>query len=135
MRGPKMSSLIDTASSPGAPSTVCIGGKPVYENVAQYLPKPLEARSHEWVSPVIVTVRYAMSTSGHMGNASRPDWFTLRIANGGLQINNNVAVYALVDAPKGEVIINGWSSLTGRLSAERLRLNSNSRLTLTVPFP
>ena len=37
--------------------TVCIGGKPVYENVAQYLPKPLEARSHEWVSPVIVTVR------------------------------------------------------------------------------
>ncbi|AKF03528.1 ATP-grasp domain-containing protein [Sandaracinus amylolyticus] len=37
--------------------TVCIGGAPVYENVARYLPKPLEARTHEWISPVIVTVR------------------------------------------------------------------------------
>ena len=37
--------------------TVCIGGKPAYANVAQYLPKPLIARSNEWVSPVIVTVR------------------------------------------------------------------------------
>ena len=37
--------------------TVCIGGEPAYENIAQYLPKPIEARSLEWVSPVIITVR------------------------------------------------------------------------------
>jgi biotin carboxylase len=37
--------------------TVCIDGRPAYENVAQYLPKPLEMRSLEWVSPVIITVR------------------------------------------------------------------------------
>ena len=37
--------------------TVCIGGKPVYTNVAQYLPKPIIARSNEWISPVITTVR------------------------------------------------------------------------------
>ena len=37
--------------------TVCIDGKPAYENVAAYLPKPLEMRSLEWVSPVIITVR------------------------------------------------------------------------------
>lgn len=37
--------------------TVCIEGKPAYENVAQYLPKPIEARSNEWISPVIITVR------------------------------------------------------------------------------
>ena len=37
--------------------TVCVGGKPVYENVAAYLPKPLEMRTLEWVSPVIITVR------------------------------------------------------------------------------
>lgn len=37
--------------------TVCIGGKPAYENIAAYLPKPLEARSQEWISPVIITVR------------------------------------------------------------------------------
>lgn len=37
--------------------TICIAGRPVYENCAQYLPKPLEARSHEWISPVVITVR------------------------------------------------------------------------------
>jgi biotin carboxylase len=37
--------------------TVCIDGKPAYENIASYLPKPLEARSNEWISPVIITVR------------------------------------------------------------------------------
>jgi ATP-grasp domain len=37
--------------------TVCINGKPAFMNVAQYLPKPLVARSNEWISPVITTVR------------------------------------------------------------------------------
>lgn len=37
--------------------TVCIDGKPAYENVAAYLPKPLIARTNEWISPVIITVR------------------------------------------------------------------------------
>ncbi|MCX7808527.1 MAG: ATP-grasp domain-containing protein [Deltaproteobacteria bacterium] len=37
--------------------TICIDGRPVYENCAQYLPKPLEARSQEWISPVVITVR------------------------------------------------------------------------------
>jgi len=37
--------------------TICIGGKPAYRNVAQYLPPPLIARTEEWVSPVITTVR------------------------------------------------------------------------------
>ncbi len=37
--------------------TVCIDGRPAYENIAAYLPKPLEARSNEWISPVIITVR------------------------------------------------------------------------------
>src|SRR5262249_31358063 len=35
--------------------TVSIGGVPAFMNVAQYLPKPLEARSNEWISPVIIT--------------------------------------------------------------------------------
>jgi biotin carboxylase len=37
--------------------TVCVGGKPRFQNVAQYLPKPLIARTNEWISPVIVTAR------------------------------------------------------------------------------
>lgn len=37
--------------------TVCIDGKPAFENVAQYLPRPLDARTNEWISPIICTVR------------------------------------------------------------------------------
>ncbi len=37
--------------------TVCVGGVPVYENVAWYLPRPLVARTEHWISPFIVTLR------------------------------------------------------------------------------
>jgi biotin carboxylase len=37
--------------------TISVDGKPVYENIASYLPPPLIARSNEWISPVIITVR------------------------------------------------------------------------------
>jgi len=37
--------------------TVCVDGKPAFMNVAHYLPKPLIARTNEWISPVIITVR------------------------------------------------------------------------------
>ena len=37
--------------------TICIDGTPAYENVAQYLPRPLIARTEESISPVICTVR------------------------------------------------------------------------------
>jgi len=37
--------------------TVSIDGRPAFENVAQYLPRPLIARTNEWISPVIITVR------------------------------------------------------------------------------
>jgi biotin carboxylase len=37
--------------------TVCVGGKPAFMNIASYLPKPLIARTNEWISPVIITVR------------------------------------------------------------------------------
>jgi biotin carboxylase len=37
--------------------TICVNGVPRYENVAQYLPRPLIARTNEWISPVICTIR------------------------------------------------------------------------------
>jgi len=37
--------------------TVCIDGKPAYANIAQYHPRPLIARSNEWISPIVVTIR------------------------------------------------------------------------------
>ncbi len=37
--------------------TVSIDGQPAFMNVASYLPKPLIARTNEWISPVVITVR------------------------------------------------------------------------------
>jgi biotin carboxylase len=37
--------------------TVCVRGRPMFENICSYLPKPLECKKHEWVSPVVITVR------------------------------------------------------------------------------
>jgi len=37
--------------------TVCVDGEPKYINICQYLPRPLIARTNEWISPVVVTLR------------------------------------------------------------------------------
>jgi hypothetical protein len=37
--------------------TICAGGRVLYDNVAWYRPKPLIARSVEWISPQTVTLR------------------------------------------------------------------------------
>jgi hypothetical protein len=36
---------------------LCIRGKPAIENVTMYLPKPLEAATAEWVSPIAISIR------------------------------------------------------------------------------
>ena len=43
--------------------TVCMRGKPVFENVTHYMPKPLDASKNEWISPMAVSIR----------DLSRPD--------------------------------------------------------------
>ncbi len=37
--------------------TICLDGRPVYESVSYYIPNVLDARKHEWVSPITMTVR------------------------------------------------------------------------------
>lgn len=37
--------------------TVCGAGKILFENVSWYRPRPLQARSHEWISPMTVSLR------------------------------------------------------------------------------
>nr|WP_281497211.1 ATP-grasp domain-containing protein [Ornithinimicrobium sp. F0845] len=37
--------------------TVCGGGTVLFENIGWYLPRPLEQRSHEWISPVTLSLR------------------------------------------------------------------------------
>lgn len=38
--------------------TVSIGGVPAYHNIAWYRPRPLVARSEEWISPQVVALRH-----------------------------------------------------------------------------
>jgi hypothetical protein len=37
--------------------TVSIEGRPAFFNIAQYLPRPLVARTNEWISPIIVAMK------------------------------------------------------------------------------
>ena len=37
--------------------TVCINGRPMFENVAQYFPRPLTFRSEQWISPAQLVYR------------------------------------------------------------------------------
>lgn len=37
--------------------TLCMRGKPMYENVSLYVPKPLDASKAEWISPMCVAIR------------------------------------------------------------------------------
>lgn len=37
--------------------TMCLAGRPVMENVSLYVPKPLEAATNEWISPMSISVR------------------------------------------------------------------------------
>ncbi|MBT8098863.1 MAG: ATP-grasp domain-containing protein, partial [Gammaproteobacteria bacterium] len=37
--------------------TITVGGEIVYHNIAWYRPRPLIARSHEWISPQVIALR------------------------------------------------------------------------------
>jgi hypothetical protein len=37
--------------------TLCMRGRPVMENISLYIPKPLEARQAEWISPMAISIR------------------------------------------------------------------------------
>ncbi|MDF1565411.1 MAG: ATP-grasp domain-containing protein [Deltaproteobacteria bacterium] len=79
--------------------TLCVDGRPVYENVAQYLPKPLEARSEEWISPVIVTVRDLAPPKFQAGIALG------REVLGALGMGDGFTHMEWFHTPKGEVVL------------------------------
>lgn len=78
------------------------------------------------VGPVSLTLANGTSLNGTLGSDGNPQWLTLRIAQGGLTLNGNAAVYGIVMAPNGSVSING--ALHGRVSADRLTINGNGSL-------
>jgi DNA/RNA endonuclease G (NUC1) len=87
------------------------------------------------VGPVIVTVGSGVSLNGSIGAAGRPEWLTLKLAQGGLTLNGNVSASAYVLVPNGTVTVNGGSSLTGALAADGLVMNGNALLKITSVAP
>ena len=78
--------------------SVCIDGSPAFINVAQYLPRPLIARSNEWISPVITTVR-------HLGQPALASGIDLgRKVLGGLGMGSGFTHMEWFKKPDGEVV-------------------------------
>ena len=48
--------------------TVCAGGKILFENIMWYRPRPLQMRTHEWISPASIALR----DLDRAGSAGRP---------------------------------------------------------------
>jgi hypothetical protein len=80
------------------------------------------------VGPVIITITDGLSTSSNIGASLHPEWTRLRIASGSLVLNGGITA-AIVEAPAGNVTLNGGAKLTGGVAANSLILNSG---TLTI---
>lgn len=87
----------------------------------------------EVAGPVIVTVANSLQVNGpSVGAAGHPEWLTLQVAQGDLTLNGNGTVTGVAVVPHGTVTVNGGSSLIGGLAADRLALNGNGKLQITM---
>jgi hypothetical protein len=80
------------------------------------------------VGPVIINLASGTSLNGSVGAAGHPEWVELNLASGGLTLNSNINFTGFVTAPAGTVTINGGSTVTGRIIADRLTINSTGML-------
>lgn len=79
--------------------------------------------------PVILTLASGTSVNGSfVGDATHPQWLTLRVASGGLTLNSSACLHGTVIAPSGTLTLNGTSTLTGEVIADRLIINSQALL-------
>jgi len=79
--------------------------------------------------PVIIVLANGVSVNGlSVGEATHPEWLTLKVSSGGLTLNSNATLSGTVVAPTGTVTLNGNSILTGRVIADSLVVNGNALL-------
>lgn len=86
----------------------------------------------EVIGPVIVTLNGGFSTNSPMGSAAHPEWFTLRIAGGGLSLNSNGSFHGYLEAPDGTLTLNSNAQFIGGVVCDRLIVNSNGVLRLVA---
>jgi hypothetical protein len=80
------------------------------------------------VGPVIIVLKNDLNVNGGVGAVAHPEWLDLRVSNGSVTLNGNVAFHSYVTAPSGTVTINGNTTLTGGVAADRLVINGNGTL-------
>jgi hypothetical protein len=78
------------------------------------------------VGPVVLNLARGVTVNGAVGEAANPGWLTLNIASGGLVLNGNASVSALVVAPAGTVNLN--AALRGGVVSDRLVINGGGSL-------
>jgi len=74
--------------------------------------------------PVVLTLANGVSFNGQIGTTAIPLWLTLNVASGGVTLNSGSALYGVVRAPNGMVIVNNSAVLQGALYADGLTVNS-----------
>lgn len=85
------------------------------------------------LGPVEITVADGVILSGNFGVASKPEWVSLRIANGGLTLNGGIIFSGFVVAPNGTVTLNGRDTLRGGLTADDLVINGQGLVDVACP--
>jgi RHS repeat-associated protein len=75
------------------------------------------------VGPVSLTVAHGFTANGKVGATNNPGWLQLNVASGGFTLNSGCAVYGLVTAPSGTVIVNASSTLVGASASDQFILN------------
>jgi O-glycosyl hydrolase len=103
------------------------GGEPSIYNLQNLT---LNGGSHiEVIGPVILVLNRGLSVNSNvMFSDHAAEWLTLKFASGGLAVNGNVQLPAMVIAPSGTVTLNGNSTLRGAIKADRLIVNGNATL-------
>jgi rhamnogalacturonan endolyase len=83
------------------------------------------------VGPVKLKLANGTSVNGTIGSAGHPGWLEIELASGGLTLNGQATVHAIVTAPNGTVTVNG--TLHGRVTADRLTINGQGVLEDATP--
>jgi len=70
----------------------------------------------------------AINAGSTVGDPAHPEWLTVKIFAGGIQLNASAVLNGYVIAPTGTVIINANSTLTGEVIADGLIINDHGAL-------
>lgn len=82
------------------------------------------------VGPVEITLGEKLELTGEIGAAEHPEWLTLQVAEGGIELDGKARLYGYVTAPDGAVKLKGSSQLIGGVIADAFGVQGASLVRL-----